>query len=162
MPCAIYRLRSKEHTVTQQSLHYVVADAELRRRLGTEWGEVVARHMHLNDGFSIVAMDGRTPAGVISVYWRRLPPPLPESYEGYIDIIEVHPDYRRRGVARGLVEMALKRGKKQGVHQLRAWSSEDKVEAIPMWQALGFGLCPATTYPGGEEVRGYFVTKLIE
>ena len=30
-----------------------------------------------------------------------------------------------------------------------------------MWKALGFGLCPATTFPQGQEVKGYFVAKLL-
>ena len=57
--------------------------------------------------------------------------------------------------------MAVERARARGVYQLRAWSSEDKTEAIPMWKALGFGLCPATTYPGGREIEGYFVTKVL-
>ncbi len=45
-----------------------------------------------------------------------------------------------------------------GFYQLRAWSSSDKTEAIPMWKSLGFGLVPTTTYPRGQAVPGYFVT----
>lgn len=30
-----------------------------------------------------------------------------------------------------------------------------------MWKALGFGLCPATTFPNGQEVKGYFVARLL-
>jgi hypothetical protein len=30
-----------------------------------------------------------------------------------------------------------------------------------MWRALGFALCPATTYPRGQPVEGYFVACVL-
>ena len=86
---------------------------------------------------------------------------MPETYEGFIDILEVHKDFRHRGIATQLIDMSLERVKEKGVYQVRSWSSLDKAEAIPMWKALGFGLCPATTFPKGQEVKGYFVVKLL-
>lgn len=142
-------------------IEYIDADQAIKERFRREWGEWAARHMHLEDGFSIAAMCGDDLVGLVSVCWRELPAPLPKTFEGYIDIIEVREGYRRKGIARTMIEMAVQRARKQEAYQLRAWSSEDKVEAIPMWKALGFGLCPATTYPRGQEVRGYFVTKVL-
>jgi GNAT superfamily N-acetyltransferase len=142
-------------------IRFVDSDEVLKNRVAKEWGEKAARHMHLEDGFSILAMQGNHFVGLISVYWKTLPPPLSEMCEGYIDILEVHEDYRRRGVATRLIAMALSRAKDKGAYQVRSWSSLDKTEAIPMWKALGFGLCPATTYPKGQEVQGYFVTRLL-
>jgi GNAT superfamily N-acetyltransferase len=75
--------------------------------------------------------------------------------------LEVHKDFRRRGIAKQLIAIAMERAKEKGAYQMRSWSSLDKTEAIPMWKAIGFGLCPATTFPKGQKVRGYFVTKLI-
>jgi hypothetical protein len=57
--------------------------------------------------------------------------------------------------------LVCERAKEERIYQIRSWSSEDKIEAIPMWQALGFGLCPATTYPQGKEVKGYFVARVL-
>jgi GNAT superfamily N-acetyltransferase len=91
-----------------------------------------------------------------------MPSPLTETFDGYIDILEVHKAFRRRGIATHLVGIASERAKTKGVYQIRSWSSEDKIEAIPMWKALGFGLCPSTTFPKGKEVKGYFVTKVLE
>jgi GNAT superfamily N-acetyltransferase len=142
-------------------LHVVEADEALRERLGREWGPVVAAHMHLGDGFTLVALDGNTPAGLLSIAWRELPPPLPPTAEAFIDIIEVAAAYRRRGVARRLVALAAERARSRGAYQLRAWSSADKDAAIPMWRALGFGLCPATTYPRDEPIEGYFVARVL-
>jgi ribosomal protein S18 acetylase RimI-like enzyme len=143
------------------NIRFVDATCELKNRLRSEWGEKVTQHMHMEDGFSILAMQGDAVVGLISVYWKQLPPPLPETTEGYIDILEVHKDFRRMGIATQLIDLSFACARKKGVYQLRAWSSLDKLEVIPMWKALGFGLCPATTYPGGQEVKGYFVTRLL-
>jgi GNAT superfamily N-acetyltransferase len=142
-------------------IDYIDADEAWKQRIAQEWGETAARHMHLAGGFSILALHDRKVVGLISVYWRALPAPLSDACEGYIDIVEVLAGFRRRGIATKLIEMSAERAQARGVHQLRAWSSEDKAEAIPMWQALGFGLCPATTYPKGQKVDGYFVTRVL-
>ncbi len=138
-------------------IRYADCDADLKRRVGKVMGEVAERHIRLADGFAFVALDGETPVGLIAVYKRRLPPPLLETYEGFINIIEVAEAFRRHGIGRRLVEMSIERCRAQGLYQIRAWSSKDKTEAIPMWKALGFGLCPATEHPRGLEVKGYFV-----
>ena len=50
----------------------------------------------------------------------------------------------------------------QGACQLRAWSTNDKVEAIPMWKALGFTLCPVTHAMWGPQVTGYFAALRLD
>jgi GNAT superfamily N-acetyltransferase len=144
-----------------QEITFVDADEELKTRIAEEWGEKAAHYMHLENGFSLLAMYDHEIVGLISVYWKVLPRPLPETCEAYIDILEVRKDLRRRGIATRLIEMSMERANRKGLYQMRAWSSLDKTEAIPMWKALGFGLCPATTFPKGQEVKGYFVTKLL-
>ena len=142
-------------------IKFIDADEPLKNRVADEWGEKAARHMHLEDGFSILALQGNNLVGLISLYWKLLPQPLSKTWEGYIDILEVHKDFRRRGIATQLIDMSVERVKEKRAYQVRSWSSLDKAEAIPMWKALGFGLCPATTYPQGQEVKGYFVTKVL-
>src|SRR5512147_831577 len=144
-----------------EDIHYLNIDEAWRERIAADWGEKAARHLHFADGFSIMAMHDEQSVGLISTYWRELPPPLPPTMEAYIDFLEVRPDYRRRGIARELITLSVQRACEQRVYQVRSWSSEDKLAAIPMWQHLGFGLCPARTFPGGQEVRGYFVTKVL-
>jgi len=146
----------------EMEIQLVDADELLKSRVVEEWGEKVAHHMHLEEGFSIIAVQEEKLVGLISVYWKILPLPLPETYEGYIDILEVHQDFRRKGIATQLIDRAFVRSQERDVYQVRAWSSLDKTEAIPMWKALGFGMCPATTYPRGQEVKGYFVVKLLD
>lgn len=145
----------------QVDIQYVDVDESLQKQISRQWGEWAARYVHLEDGFSIVAMHRQEPVGLISVHWQDLPSPLINTGEGYIAIIEVIEAFRRRGIAKKLIDLSFERARQQGVYQLRAWSSEDRTEAIPMWKALGFGLCPATIYPGGQEVKGYFVTQVL-
>jgi GNAT superfamily N-acetyltransferase len=148
-------------TINVSTLTYFDADENLKNRIGAEWGEKAIKHMHLIDGFSTIAFDDDIIVGLISVYRKRLPFPLVESFDWYIDILEVHKDYRRKGIGTHLIKTACDRAKESGVYQIRSWSSEDKIEAILMWKALGFGLCPAITYPQGKEVKGYFVVKVL-
>ena len=153
--------RESARSASRDGLRYVDADIALQEMVEAKWGEKAARHMHLRDGFSIVALAGEKLVGLISVNWRELPPPLAGWEEGYIDIIEVAVDFRRRGIAKAMIALAAARARERGAHQLRAWSSEDKLEAIPMWKSLGFGLCPAVVYPGGPEVRGVYASKVL-
>lgn len=141
---------------------FVDANAALKARIGQEWGEVAAHHTHLTDGFSLVALVGDALAGLIALQYRTLPAPWTATYEGFIDIIEVHPLYRRQGIAAQLIRRACERLRAQGIYQVRAWSSEDKTAAIQMWKRLGFTLCPATTYVREQTVPGYFVAKLLQ
>lgn len=143
------------------AITYLEADRKIKNRIEKEWGEKAARHIHLTDGFSIVAVENDKLVGMISAYWRKLPPPLPETFDCYIDILEVHADYRKKGIATKLINTVCERAKEKGMYQIRAWSSDDKIEAISMWKALGFGLCPAVTHPQGKEVQGYFVSKVL-
>ncbi|NIU59867.1 MAG: GNAT family N-acetyltransferase [Phycisphaerae bacterium] len=129
--------------------------------LRNEWGEKAYRHFHIDDGFMINAISEGRSIGLISSYWRKLPEPLEETKELYIDFLEVHPDYRRQGIARKLIELTVDQTMQENAYQVRSWSSEDKREAIPMWKRLGFGLCQATTFPDGKEVKGFFVVKRL-
>jgi GNAT superfamily N-acetyltransferase len=139
-------------------INFAYCDEEMKENVRKNMGEV---NLHLSDGFSVVALYNEKPVGIISVYKKLLPPPLPETYEGYIDIIEVVEEYRMNGIAREILRMSIDRARKEGYYQLRAWSTDDKIEAIPVWKALGFCLCPTTHSMWGEKITGYFVTYLL-
>jgi GNAT superfamily N-acetyltransferase len=145
----------------ENNIHFIEADEAMKTRVLNDWGEKAARHMHLTKGFSMIALHEEMLVGLISTYWRELPAPLHGEFDAYIDILEVHSDFRRKGIATQLIEISRKRAKEKGMRQIRAWSSEDKIEVIHLWKKLGFGLCPAMTYPNGEEVKGYFVVKIL-
>ena len=147
--------------LTVNEIRFVECDAELQRCVGEVMGPVAERHIRLDDGFAFVALDSETPIGLIAVYRRRLPDPLPGTYEGFINIIEVAEAYRRQCIGKRLVEMSVERCRAQGLYQIRAWSSEGKTEAIRMWKSLGFALCPAVEHPRGLVVKGYFVVRRL-
>jgi GNAT superfamily N-acetyltransferase len=109
-----------------------------------------------------MALHGDRAVGVIAVKWQELPAPLPPTREGYINIIEVVRAYRRKGIARRLIELSLAKCRAEGVTQMRTWSTNDKTDAIPMWKALGFALCPVTHSMWRTEVTGYFVAKRVD
>jgi hypothetical protein len=73
--------------INVSTIAYLDADENMKDRLGIKWGEKVARHMHLVDGFSIVALDNELLVGLLSVYGKKLP--LLETVDWYIDIDEV-------------------------------------------------------------------------
>ena len=64
--------------------------------------------------------------------------------------------------------MAEEWAKAYGYRQIRAWSSDDKTEAIPMWYALGYGVCPAIMRGesvikefAGKPIYGFYVSKVL-
>ena len=146
----------------KNNIRYVECDKELKERITSTWSKIPPKHWHLENGFTLVALDNDLIVGFVSVYWRNLPLPLASSKEGFIDILEVIPEYRRRGIATNLLRQAEYRSQKEGCCQIRSWSSDDKTEAIPMWKSLKYGLCPATVYPNGKTVSGYFVAKPLQ
>jgi GNAT superfamily N-acetyltransferase len=150
------------NTFTPTDIHIVNADVALRDRLGQEWGDWASRHMHVEDGFSLVASCGDRPVGLLGVRWRQLPRPFTALREGYIDILHVLEEYRREGIARRLVELSLARAQAAGAVQIRAWSSVDKTEAMWLWNALGFAVCPVTHSMWGADITGCFVVKRLD
>lgn len=149
-------------SINNENIAYLEIDESWKPRIAEERNEKVAQHLHFSDGFTIVALHQNLSIGIVATDWRVLPDPLPSTVEGYIDIVEVKPAYRKRGIARQLINLTIQKAREYKAYQLRAWSSEDKVEAIPMWKQLGFGLCPTTTFPRGQEVHGFFVTRILD
>jgi GNAT superfamily N-acetyltransferase len=143
---------------------YVEADQELRDRVVVQWKDYfpsVGEYIILDEGFTIVALDGEQAVGLISVKWEQLPPPLSEVTDAYIWDIEVAETHRRRGIASRLIAEVERRAADHGAYQIRAWSAYDRAEALPMWKALGFGLCPSSIVSAvsGEPVEGFFVAR---
>ena len=89
--------------------------------------------------FSIIGMDGDTPVALIVVKKRPLSAPMESIQEGYIDIIEIHPDYQRKGIDTVLMEKVIKWARDNRLSQLRAWSEEIRYEALMLgtrWDLL--------------------------
>ncbi|MHB1153673.1 MAG: GNAT family N-acetyltransferase [Eubacteriales bacterium] len=141
---------------------YREIDIELLGVITLKYGEWAKKHIHIvDDSFSLAVICGDIPIGFISTYTRNLSAPISEERDAYIDVIELDERFRRMGIAAEMITRTEVWAKNAGLLQICAWSSQDKVEAIPMWRNLGYGLCPAKIWIEWckETVDGYFVVK---
>lgn len=144
-----------------ENLNIFRAKSAWRERVKENWGDKAALHLHFADGFTLLALQDNALVGLLSVQMRSLPAPLENCTEAFIDIIEVVYEYRRRQLGARMVKFAGDLALEKGVYQIRAWSSEDKSEAIPFWRSLGFGLAPATVHHQDLVIRGFYITKVL-
>ena len=128
------------------------------------FGEMQYSHIAIdNDSFSLVAHENSNIVGFISTTIKPLMKPLENVNEAYLNIIEVHPKYRNRGIAKKLVGLTEQHFKGLGIQQLRGWSSMDKIEAIQLWYTLGYNLSPAIIWKEKEKqsIIGYYFIKQL-
>lgn len=141
---------------------YEIVDAQRKAEIVETFGSWVETygcvHMETNS-ITYAAIHQKQVIGFVSVYTKQEEAPYAWLRDGYIDCIEVLPPYRRQHVAAGLLARSEEWARKQGLYQLRAWSSDDKTEAIAMWQRLGYGLCPALMR--GQSLDSAFTDKNI-
>ena len=143
---------------------YQEIDTTIREMITDGYGLIAKDHIHTQDGsYSLAAICDETVVGFISTYTQDLPVPITGDKEAYIDIIEVDTKYQRMGIASEFITRTEEWAKKAGLLQIRAWSSQDKTAAIPMWHSLGYGLCPAKIWVEWckEVVDGYYVVKQL-
>jgi ribosomal protein S18 acetylase RimI-like enzyme len=57
---------------------------------------------------------------------------------GYVTMVFVEPDARRRGVLRALLESAIDWCKQRGLDQMRLHNAADNAAAATAWESLGF------------------------
>jgi len=143
---------------------YKEIDSVILEKIAVKYGEMAKNHIHSENGsYSAAALHDDIPIGFISAYTLALAPPLSDVRDAYIDIIEVDEQYRRQGIASELISLTEAWAGASGFPQIRAWSSQDKTEAIPMWRRLGYCLCPAKIWVEWckEVVDGYYVAKKL-
>lgn len=140
--------------------------------IAQKFGDYVTRFgcLHFGEGCcTLAAWIGPEPVGFISLLPERLIPPLHGRCDAFIDAIEVDASCRRQGIAGELVRRAELWAGQHGYFQIRAWSSDDKEEAIPMWLGLGYAVCPA--YMAGNDLcpdgsghppLGYYAAKRLD
>ncbi len=60
--------------------------------------------------------------------------------KGFIRVLGVHPEYRRRGIGRTLVEKAFESLKARGMDTVQAWIQDDRPKCKRLCESLGFKL----------------------
>jgi GNAT superfamily N-acetyltransferase len=139
---------------------YVPATPELQRQMKEQSSSNASDFIHFEDNFySVIAVDDSNPIALIVAKKRPLSKPVDMLQEAYIDVIEVHPDYQRRGIGAELVKRVLLWAKENELSQIRAWSEEIRYAALMLWKKLGFTFSQVNFQRGDEERYGFYVTK---
>ena len=81
----------------------------------------------------LVAYDGDKPAGLS--YAMTIPSPDGDHWL-YVDQVDTHPDYRRQGIGKQLLEELLKFGKEHGLCEMWLATEHDNLPAQALYQSL--------------------------
>lgn len=135
-------------------------------KIAQKFGNYIIRYkcLHFGDNcFSLGTFYNNEPIGIISAYPKPYPRPLNNRKDAFIDVLDVDTNFRRQGIARELIRITEEWAKVYGYSQIRAWSSEDKPEAIQMWYNLGYCMCPAKIHLEWreEDINGFYVAKKL-
>jgi ribosomal protein S18 acetylase RimI-like enzyme len=81
------------------------------------------------DGLLVAESDGRIVGALVAVW---------DGWRGNMYRLAVLPSYRRRGIARRLVEEGHSRLRAKGARRVTALVASDEEEAKSLWRALGY------------------------
>lgn len=126
------------------------------------WGDLAAYHARLDPAFTPSSQWRSTYAGYLGTLVGRsdarvlaarsddrlvgfgvgritlLPPFFAERRRGFIQDVFTHPDFRRRGIARRVVEALLAWLHEEQVETVELTVATNNAEAIRLWERLGF------------------------
>ena len=153
------------------NLIYKEIDATIEDAIITQYGSWVRDFDCLvrGDGcYLVAALDGDVVAGFAALHPEHWIAPLEQYSDGFIEVIEVAKSYQRKGIGSTLVKMLEEFAASDGYYQIRAWSSDDKVEALNMWRKLNYCMCPAAMLGESicegyesKQIVGYYYAKLL-
>jgi ribosomal protein S18 acetylase RimI-like enzyme len=122
-----WRMETERHPELQadREAYFAVARASIRSE--------IERGAHI--GF-LAESGGEVIACAILIWWTMLPS-LTDFHRsrGYVSSVYTRPEYRRRGVARTLMENLMTRAREMGMNRLILWASE---MGRPLYLDLGF------------------------
>lgn len=123
--------------------HHASIDPLFRMRRGpTAEGELreLLRALSRDPDVEIFVFDVEgTPVGLCIVRIDRAPPILEETERAEITDVGVRPEWRRRGVARRLVEAAQAWVRDRGVARIEIQVASGNREGQAFWRSLGYG-----------------------
>lgn len=79
---------------------------------------------------------------------------------GYVHLVGIHPDYRRKGVGKELYKQFTDRCRAQGVRRLKAMTNVGNETSAGFHQALGFEAREDPDYAGPGRARLVFTKEL--
>ncbi len=99
-----------------------LSDADSRQNIQT--------YLHRNPGMSFVALSSVKVVGVVLAGH--------DGRRGYIHHLAVHPEYRRKGIARQLVERCLAVLADSGIQKCHIFIFNDNTNGIEFWKSIGW------------------------
>ena len=143
-------------------IEYKNIDEKTLEQIDSAFGEGTKKWIIIRDDtYALAAFDGELPVGFICVTPRALSCPLEHIKDAYIEIYDVHENYRRQGIGRHLVTCAENWAKENGFKQIRTHHNNGAEAAIKMSYALGYGMCPWDYWINGKKYSGYWVAKTL-
>ncbi|AIO18400.1 Acetyltransferase (GNAT) family protein [Candidatus Izimaplasma bacterium HR1] len=156
-----------DHTksiVMEKGIMFGVCNEIHLKLIKEQFGEVKAEYVSLEiNDYSLIAMKDKTVVGFISTKLNPLLEPLCEVNEAFVEILEVHPNYQKQGVASKLIEKTEKYFRSEGISQLRAWALNNNPNYINLWKKFDYCLSPTKIHikEQNKYLDGYhFIKKL--
>ena len=164
-----YELTKTGYIEQLNEITYVKIDSALKQKIITWFGDAIAKYDMLpdrDDCYRVAAMCEEQVIGFTAAAPVAWTSPLEQYCDIFIHSIEVDESFRRRGIGRRLITMLENWTQNSGYRQIRAWSSYESPEALHMWYAMGYAMCPAVQpiYENGKVSRlnpGYYYAKIL-
>jgi len=152
-----------------EEITYVPIDETIEQKIIAWFGDGIMKYDMLpnRDGcYRVAAMCGERVVGFAAAAPARWKPPLEQYGDVFIHSIEVDEFFRKRGIGRRLIIFLEDWARNNGYRQIRAWSSYESPEALYMWYAMGYAMCPAVEpiYENGKIKGlnpGYYYAKIL-
>ncbi|KPK52290.1 MAG: acetyltransferase [Myxococcales bacterium SG8_38_1] len=82
------------------------------------------------------------------------------SATGYVHLVGIHPDHRRRGVGKRLYEQFTERCRGAGMKRLKSLASSGHEGPVRFHESMGFECSEVADYAGPGRARAVFVKEL--
>ena len=129
------RIRPLDHADVEQ---LVSAFDEMGWNRPSSWFEFYLNEQRVGKRLVLVADLECKLAGYLTIQWVSNYPPFAEERIPEIKDLVVLPPFRRRGIARALLQEAMRYHHNRGVIESIAWTQPDNASALRLAKSLGF------------------------